>query len=475
MEKRTRSRVLPAVMVILAGGVALALWVGFSLGPEPEIVIRSEFDGVSGGGEHPVLGPSTDLTVEVREPRGGVGGVRIEVEQNGQTRTVEETESPWRSAWTPWRRPPRPELELTWTLDRETLAQGEAVVRVIATRSSGFLRFPGPQVVERSFTVRLTPPSLAVRSTTHYVAQGGCEVVVYQVGEGTATSGVRAGDWFFPGYQLPDGGPQDRFAIFAVPYDVDMVEAVRLEAADEVGNRAQARFIDRFFSRPPGTDTARLSDSFLQRVVPDILSRTPELRSAGDVMQDYLQINRDLRRANRAELRELAGKTQESFLWQGPFLSLSNSLATAGFAERRTYLYEGQEVDTQDHLGFDLASVARAPVQAANDGIVLKAGWFGIYGDAVVLDHGFGLLTLYGHLSSIAVAEGDRVERGQEIGRTGMTGLAGGDHLHFAVVLQGLPVNPREWWDGHWIQDRLRLKLGAALPGPGGPSAKSGG
>ncbi len=122
-------------------------------------------------------------------------------------------------------------------------------------------------------------------------------------------------------------------------------------------------------------------------------------------------------------------------------------------------------MDTQDHLGFDLASVARAAVQSANDGVVLHSGWFGIYGNAVVLDHGYGLLSLYGHLSSISVAQGEEVIRGQELGRTGATGLAGGDHLHFAILLHGLPVNPVEWWDDHWIQDRLRLKLGEALPG----------
>ncbi len=55
--------------------------------------------------------------------------------------------------------------------------------------------------------------------------------------------------------------------------------------------------------------------------------------------------------------------------------------------------------------------------------------------------------------------------RGQELGRTGATGLAGGDHLHFAILLHGLPVNPVEWWDDHWIEDRLRLKLGEAFPG----------
>jgi murein DD-endopeptidase MepM/ murein hydrolase activator NlpD len=82
----------------------------------------------------------------------------------------------------------------------------------------------------------------------------------------------------------------------------------------------------------------------------------------------------------------------------------------------------------------------------------------------VVIDHGYGLMSLYGHLSSIGVQPGQMVERNQEIGRSGETGLAGGDHLHFTLLLQGLPVHPVEWWDAHWIRDRIVRKLGAALP-----------
>jgi murein DD-endopeptidase MepM/ murein hydrolase activator NlpD len=130
------------------------------------------------------------------------------------------------------------------------------------------------------------------------------------------------------------------------------------------------------------------------------------------------------------------------------------------FAAHRTYLCDGEPVDEQFHLGFDLASVRRAPIEAANDGVVALAGFFGIYGNAVILDHGCGLASLYGHLSSIEVEEGQRVERGQEIGRSGQTGLAGGDHLHFAMLVGGLPVTPVEWWDPHWLRDRVAAKLG---------------
>jgi len=127
-------------------------------------------------------------------------------------------------------------------------------------------------------------------------------------------------------------------------------------------------------------------------------------------------------------------------------------------------MYGGRAIDHQDHLGYDLAVTLHTPVPAANDGIVVLAKYFGIFGNAVVIDHGYGLMSLYGHFASISVRQGQNVKRGDTVGLTGETGLAGGDHLHFTMLLHGLPVNPVEWWDGHWIRDRIARKLGPAFP-----------
>jgi murein DD-endopeptidase MepM/ murein hydrolase activator NlpD len=102
------------------------------------------------------------------------------------------------------------------------------------------------------------------------------------------------------------------------------------------------------------------------------------------------------------------------------------------------------------------------------------AEFFGIYGNTVVLDHGYGLMSLYGHLSSFAVNKGDAVKRGQAVGNSGATGLAGGDHLHFSMLYQDVQVDPREWWDPHWLHDRLAVKLAqfGNGSGPGDLAAK---
>jgi murein DD-endopeptidase MepM/ murein hydrolase activator NlpD len=116
-------------------------------------------------------------------------------------------------------------------------------------------------------------------------------------------------------------------------------------------------------------------------------------------------------------------------------------------------------VDRQVHLGFDLAVTQQVPIKAAQRGVVVHAAYLGIYGNCVILDHGLGVQTLYGHLSMIGVKVGDKVDKGQVIGRSGMTGLAAGDHLHFTVLVNGTPVNPVEWWDSKWMQDRVFRKI----------------
>jgi len=138
-------------------------------------------------------------------------------------------------------------------------------------------------------------------------------------------------------------------------------------------------------------------------------------------------------------------------MWEGVFVQLSNSQVEAFFADHREYVYSGKVIDTQYHLGFDLAVTKHYPVDAANSGVVVLAEYFGIYGNTIVIDHGYGLQSLYAHLSSFQAKMGDYVRKGQMIAKSGMTGLAAGDHLHFSVLVHGVQVNPVEWWDPDWV------------------------
>jgi murein DD-endopeptidase MepM/ murein hydrolase activator NlpD len=341
-------------------------------------------------------------------------------------------------------------------------------VIVTATRPSFLNLRQLTSSASKDIQVRLEPPRIAVLSTHHYVNLGGSEMVVYRATPADVASGVRVGDLEYPGFPasgagVTGAGPEVKVAFFALLHDQDLRTPIAAFARDEAGNEAKATFVDNVFPKPFKKSRIELDDKFIDRVVPEILEHSPELKMAspaeGDMLPAFLKINGELRRMNAAQIAALAARTSPGRLWEGPFVQLGNSQVEASFADHRTYMYKGKEVDQQVHLGFDLAVTQHVPVIAANSGIVVNANWLGIYGNCVVIDHGLGVQSLYGHLMSFDVKVGDKVARGQTIGRSDSTGLAGGDHLHFTLLVGGRMVNPVEWWDPHWMADRVERKL----------------
>ena len=347
------------------------------------------------------------------------------------------------------------------------LTSGPARIVVTASRPVLFGIRTAHASRTRDIEVRLEPPRVAVVSMHHYINHGGSEMVVYRATPPEVPSGVRVGEVRYPGFAASGVGttsdPSLRVAFFALLHDQDLNSPMSLFAIDEAGNEGTAAFDHRVFEKTFKRSRIELDDSFLSRVVPEILEHAPDLKKevdeSSDLVPSFLKINGDVRRANAEQIAAFSTATAPRMLWSGPFLQLGNSQVESSFADHRSYFYKGEEVDQQVHLGFDLAVTANVPIIAANSGNVLSAGYLGIYGNCVILDHGLGVQSLYGHLSSVSVTAGRHVEKGQPLGRSGMTGLAGGDHLHFTMLLDGHPVSPVEWWDPHWIDDRIVRKL----------------
>jgi murein DD-endopeptidase MepM/ murein hydrolase activator NlpD len=347
------------------------------------------------------------------------------------------------------------------------IAAGPAKVIVTATTKVWGIREAKTESA-RDITIRLEKPRVSVVSTKHYINLGGSEMIVYRATPADIVSGVKVGDLEYPGFPASgatvDGvtiaDPALHIAFFALRYDQDVNAPIRLFARDAAGETASADFDKMTFTKPFKKSTIPLDDRFLDRVVPAILAGTNEVAPNGTNIEKFVVINSELRKKNNETIRSMAAKTSPELLWKGEvFHPFTNTKAEAAFADFRTYTYNGDEVDKQVHLGFDLASFANTPILAANRGKVLFAAELGIYGNCVVVDHGMGVQSLYGHLSSFAVKEGDMVEKNQELGKSGITGLAGGDHLHFTMLVNGQMVNPIEWWDAHWIADRILRKL----------------
>jgi murein DD-endopeptidase MepM/ murein hydrolase activator NlpD len=330
----------------------------------------------------------------------------------------------------------------------------EGVLRVTARDWSlrGLLSGNATQV-EIPVRIDLSPPRISIETGLSYAQRGGAGVVVYSVSEPTERDGVRVGEAFFRGW--PHEGR--RAAFYAVPTDAPSPPKPEVVAVDLAGNERAARWPLHVKERALPEATVNLPARFLEEKVPD-LARGAQVQT-GDLVAAFQEVNTRVRGENERRIREIASRTAPERLWTGPFQQWANSQVTSRFAERRTYLVDGKGVSQATHFGYDLATTAGAPITAANSGRVLHAGELGIYGNCVIVDHGMGLVTLYGHLSSIEVGEGDAVARGAVLGRSGDTGLAGGDHLHFAILVGDAYVDPVEWWDEKWVREKIDAKL----------------
>lgn len=468
-------RVLAFLLFFLAA-IAGAVWLFAGRADGPIIEISGS----------PVIGQTGEVTVSLETPDGELKSLTVRLEQDGRTTELFES-SPRRgfvdvveldparsepSAGTALVRLGPDQLELSAPIGKRAipaLEAGSARIVVEAVRPVLFELREASSSATSEVEVRLSPPRLAALSRYHFINHGGSEMVVYRVTPPEAASGVRVGEHEYPGFSasgagIPGDDPSLRVAFFALLPDQDVDTPIRLYGRDALGNEGIANFQTRVFPKEFRTSRINLSDRFLERVVPAILQHETELEvpDPNDLLASYLVINRELRRINNEEIAALADQTDPEILWQGRFKQFMNSAVEAGFADRRTYVYNGRDVDQQVHLGFDLASTAAAPVQAANRGRVVHAGWLGIYGNCVILDHGLGVTSLYAHLSRIDVGTGDVVKKGQTLGTSGATGLAGGDHLHFAILVGDTYVDPTEWWDGKWVREHIEAKLGQA-------------
>ena len=397
-----------------------------------------------------VLGPAP-LEIVVTDQGAGLKSVTATLSSGGSEHTLASEQYS----------PPVAEKRIEVVLSSKLagVKEGPAVLRVSARDGSLWNLFRGNEAVFRkNLAIDITPPTLELVADDRYVNFGGVGVIVYKPSADTAMSGVRIGDHFFPGYPGQIKGHPDRsIALFAQPYNVPAETKAVLVATDKAGNTREMPLAYELKNVKYRKSTIALSDNFLQGKIAPLLNDLGARQ--GTAKEVFLRVNKGLRKENEDRIVAVTKKSTPSMLWKGAFSQLSNSKVEANFADERTYTYNNEAIDTAYHLGYDLSVTRHYPVEAANSGAVAFAGDLGIYGNAVILDHGLGLFTLYGHLSSIDVKPGDPIEQRQIIGKTGETGLAAGDHLHYGVYLHGVAVLPVEWWDQKWIDDNIEPKL----------------
>lgn len=368
--------------------------------------------------------------------------------------------------WLPFRSLSPSPVEFSLDAKGLGLADGEATLRVAARDHSFRSWFAGNEtVLEIPVAIDSRAPRVSIEPGIVYARRGGSVALAYQVSEETRRDGVELGDRFYPGIRVgvedpaAQRAPGWRIALF--PLSIDQPEATPVVIAeDAAGNRAQATPQVRIEERRIPEALLVLPPSFLENKIADLADAVGV--NADDRLKAFQEINTRIRSENERKIREVTRDSAPVPLWKGAFEQMANSKVTSPFAEQRSYIVNAEKVSASTHYGYDLASLAGSPITASNAGRVVFADELGIYGLCVIVDHGLGLFSLYGHLSSIDVAVGDTVEKGQSLGNSGQTGLAGGDHLHFAMLLQGDYVDPVEWWDAKWLRDRVDPKLASA-------------
>jgi len=301
-------------------------------------------------------------------------------------------------------------------------------------------------------------PKLEILSSSYQITKGGAASVVFSAkDESLSEVFVQVRDKkFTPTPYLKEG-----FFASLVAWNVldESFEAFII-AKDKAGNESKLKVPFYLQNKKYRDSKINLSDKFLDGKIKELSEQYAPRGSNFNRLEQFKFVNETLRLGNEKLIHQIASKESEKTKLMNEFkinlfLPLKNAMKVADFADHRFYSYNNQFVSDSYHLGLDLASVARANIITNNAGKVVFANENGIYGTNILIDHGFGLFTLYGHCTQSFVRENEQVSAGQNIASTGVSGLALGDHLHFGVLVQGVEVRPEEWQDRKWIQNNI--------------------
>jgi murein DD-endopeptidase MepM/ murein hydrolase activator NlpD len=454
----------PLLFVFLFALASTIFWIAFVKleGGAPEITMEAK---------SLVLGTSTDLPLALSDAKSGLRRVKISLIQDGREFPLIEKSYPFSSFF----RGGETKQDLsTVKIEPKSLGLNDSPARLrVELADYSWRRWGKGNVTTSDFDVEIDthPPEISVLTTAHNVNQGGVGLTIYRLSEACSWSGVTVGDHEYPGYKADFSDAAVNLCFFALNYDQGRGTEMYLTATDRAGNTTRIGFANLIKVKNFKHDKIDIQDSFLSSKIPEFDIKDPA-EANKSLLEKFLYVNGTMRRANDGLVAEKVKNTAPKILWNGTFLRLPGGAPRAGYADHREYMYQGKAVDNQVHLGLDLASLAHSPVPAANDGVVAFTGLLGIYGKTVLLDHGMGVHSMYSHLSSIDVKEAQPVKKGDILGKTGSTGMAGGDHLHLAMLVHDTYVNPIEWWDPKWLKDNVTAKIDAvrgSLPGGSEP------
>jgi len=303
-------------------------------------------------------------------------------------------------------------------------------------------------------TIDKRKPQLNVISNSYKISRGGSALVIFKAADenleeiyiqGNNKKRFKPQPFYKKGYYI---------SLLAWPI-VDSSFKATVIAKDLAGNISKSYVPFYLKEKTYKESNIKLTDKFLKGKIAQLAEEFEETQGIREPIEQFKIINEDVRAKNEKLIHEITSKVEDIQIDTfkiNKMYPLKNAQVVAAFGDHRKYSYNGSQVSESYHLGLDLASNAMADIKPQNGGEVVYSQYNGLYGNMPIIHHGLGLYTLYGHCSSVQVASGDNTNKNITIAKTGKSGYAMGDHLHFGVLVQGIEVRPQEWMDAEWMK-----------------------
>lgn len=418
-------KVIP--LIITLGLLAILIFTGKLDFSKPEIKL-SDISSI---------GKNSIIQLYVQDGGSGLKSVKVYMSQNGRDVVIYSTDNIQQKV-----------LDVKIQLNPQKIGflEGDAVLKVVATNNALIKRTAS---YEKYVKIDLSPPVISILNWTRNIINGGTGFVFFKVSEPLKNSFVNIGKYQFKCLNFEYG----HICPFSFPYFEENYMPLYLVIKDFADNTISQSLPYTLKKVRYAKSVLNIDDNFIELKIKPISDK-----DIPDKVELFKYVNTHIRKNNEDIIHKIASECKNKEpMFNGYFSYLENSAKLGGFADYRTYRYNGQIIEGADayHKGFDFASVKNAPVKAANNGVVMFSGFLGIYGNSVIIDHGMCIYSLYSHLDSTTVKEGQKVDKNTIIGKTGTTGLAVGDHLHFGILVNGIEVNPIEWFDPKWLETRF--------------------
>lgn len=349
----------------------------------------------------------------------------------------------------------------------ENFRPTKATLRVKVKDSSIWNFFSGNELIQDiNLVIDRRSPNASVISNSYMLKQGGSGILIAEIlDDNLKDYYVVFNDEVI--FELFPFHKQNYYiSIITWPIDIKDFKGVKIFAEDLAGNVSSTKVPFYIQSFKEKVDKINISDEFVYSVSKNVLEIS-NLDIPSNPVDIFVKANKDLREKNVQTLKNVVVKnfstSHEIPFEVKTFIRMKNAKTFAMFGERRHYYYKDEKIDEAWHLGMDWASIKRADIITSNPGKVIFKDYLGIYGDSIIVDHGFGLASLYAHTSSQNVEVGDFVKAGDKIGNTGSSGAVFGDHLHFGILVQGIEANPNEWLDSNWMKLNLTNTIDSAI------------